>query len=235
MRNLFAILLMLLSSPVYAQSATLAVFPSAATDPNTATPVAPPVQYTPVCPIFPKAVEVLPIVNPAEGYYDNPADPLTDCRLNVAAQMAALPLGSNYKAAVKVGTSPYGDFSSAFAMAAQVAHPCDGADPTSGSVVAGTRTLSWCYPDNATGGSPITGWAIYLGATRTTPAATTGTANSAGRRLYTALITVATGAVSLQVAPVNAIGEGARSPAYALSVQAPATAPTGSTGIRGVN
>lgn len=235
-KTLFALLLIVLATPALAQPATVAVFSSTALDANTATPVMPAWTYAaPVCGQRPKLVEAPPIVNADTGAYDDPTDATADCRLDLRPQLAALPLGS-YRAAVKGATTTFGTLSTAFTMAAQAVHPCDGADPVSGTVAAGSRTLSWCYPDNTTGGSPITGWAVYVGTTRTTPTVTTGTTvNAAGRRLYTSVITVTAGSLALQVAAFNAIGEGAKSATFALTVQAPATAPTGTSGIKGVN
>lgn len=225
-----------LAFPAMAQPATIAVFPATASDPNTAVPIAAPVQYTPTCGVTPKLVEITPIVNPNTGAYDDPADASKDCTLNIAAQFSALPQGQTYKAAVKLGVDPFGPFSTAFSVsAAQVTDLCALPDPTSGTVVAGTRTITWCYPENATGGSPITGWALYVDGARSLPSVVVGTVQPSGRRAYTASIAVATGSRQIQVAPINAIGEGTKSAVFTLSVQAPTTAPTGTPAIRGVN
>lgn len=228
-----AVILLLLAIPAYAQ-ATVNTYASSATDPNTSKPLST-VVYTPTCNQVPGGAEVTPIANPTDGYWLE-ASGKTECRVNVQQQISALPVGSGYKAALKIGSGVFGPFSNAFAVAAQTSHPCDGTDPTSGSVVAGTRTLTWCYPDGADGGSSITGWAIYVDGVRTlvTNVSVGSSANASGRRAYSASITVATGTRTIREAPVNAIGEGNQSPVYTLTVQAPATVPTGTPGTRGV-
>lgn len=232
---------LMLVLPSVAHAATLiAIFPESATDPNLSVPLAAPVSYTPTCGLVPKYVEPMP-VNPittfADAVYDDFPDTTKDCRVSFYQQILALPRGFTYKVAAKTDADGfvYSAFSSPFALAAQAAHECDGTDPTSGTVLAGTRTFTWCYPDNQTGGSPLTGFALYTGTVRTLMTVTTGTANAAGRRAYTATVAWTPGTLQLQVAPLNAVGEGNRSPVFTMSVQAPATAPTGTPGIRGAN
>jgi hypothetical protein len=223
-----------------AQSATVAVFSSNATDPNTATPVAAPVTYsTPTC-NQPLGVETpSPILNPQTGFWVDPANSARECRVNIASQIAALPVGG-YKGAVRLGAGVYGAFSTAFAVAAQPAHPCDGPPPSSGATVAGPRTVAWCHSGLDANGTAttVTNWRVYDGATVTTvplSSVTVGsTANAQGLRLYSTTLTLAAGSRSLQVAGVNAVGEGPRSPAFALTVTPPAAVPAAPV-VRGVS
>lgn len=235
---LFALLLLFLPALASAQLATVAIFAAATTNPNAATPVASPVAYTPTCDNAVLGTEPATLTNPAIGFWEDPSRPGRECRVSVQAQVNALPTGVSYRGAVRIGTQPYGEISTAFARAAaqQPAHTCDGVAPTLGTVTAGTRTLTWCYPDGATGGSPITAWAVYIDSVRSVPSVTVGpTANTAGRRAYTASVLFNTGTRLIRVAPINAVGEGVQSPAFTLTAQAPATAPTGTADVRSVN
>ena len=112
---LVALVASLLVTPAFAQSATVAIFNAAATNPNTAKPLATPVVYgAPLC-NQPFANEPSPIVDPIIGYYLDPNLPTTrNCQVDVTAQIRALPVGSGYKGAVKVGTGLYGEFSTGF-------------------------------------------------------------------------------------------------------------------------
>lgn len=98
---------------------TLAVFAESATDANTATPIGTPITYTAACGLTPKAVEVIPIVNPSHAYLDDPADAMKDCEVIIVAQITALQPGRNYKVAYKFTNNPadpfYGDLSTVFA------------------------------------------------------------------------------------------------------------------------
>src|SRR4051812_14921958 len=106
------LLSLIVPSASLAQAATVAIFASTATDPNVSVPLSTAV-YTPVCsqPVF---AETLPILNPADGFYTDPASALSDCRVAVTTQIAALPDGSGYRGAVKIGSGLFGPFSSAF-------------------------------------------------------------------------------------------------------------------------
>lgn len=225
-----SVVLALCASPAYAQAATVAIFAPSATDANTATPLATPVTYTPTCNLSPKFSETPPILNPNEGVYDDPANPTTrDCKVLVDAQIVALPIGKGYRAAVKVGTQPYGPLSSAFERAAQVIHPCDGIAAAAGSVVSGSRTLTFC---NGTT-TPITGWALYTNGVRALVTPTKGTANTAGLFAYTVTVTVPVGVTTYELAAVNQTQEAAKSATFTLTAQAPIITPGPST-IRSV-
>ncbi len=218
--------------PALAQPATIAVYPVSAIDANATTPVATPVQYTPTCGLSPKQAESpLPLVDPLEGYYDDPADITKDCRVPLATQMAALPVGS-YKAAVKVGTSIYSPLSTAFAVsAAQVTtHPCDGVPPTTGTVVEGSRLLIWCWDGKDANGNAttITQWVVYFGATRQvlTNILAGSTVNSQGLRDYRTSVPLTRGTYAIQYAAVNATGESQKSGVFTLTVTPAPAVPT---------
>lgn len=227
MRVCGVILSLLLGAPgAFAQAATIAVFTAAATNPNVNVPVAPAVVYaTPTC-NQPAFTEIPPITNPTDGFYQDPANALRDCAINVTAQMAALPVASGYKGAIKLGTGLYGPFSTSFAVAAQVAHPCD-TTPASPTLVNTNQgfTLGWCHPSLDTLGAPtvITSWRVYRNNVLVTAIVTAGaTANAAGLKFYTTPRTEAAAIVaSFEVAAVSAGGEGARMPALALTVVQP--------------
>lgn len=226
------------AAPAWAQSATIAVFPSAVTNPNTGTPVRPAVAYTGTavrCGQIRTTESPAPIVNPAEGWYADPVDATKDCFVDIATQVAAIPVGSGYKAAIKIGTGTFGALSTAFAV--QATHPCDGTAPTSGTVLEGTRTLTWCWDGLDTNGSATTptGWAFYTDGVRSLVTGVTvgATANAAGQKLYAVSVPITRGTHSLQMSAVNAQGEAASKPVFAATVTVAAAAPTPST-IRGI-
>ena len=105
------------SASVFAQmTVTLAIFPATATDANTSLPVMPPVTYGDSVCGQPKYVEVVPLVNPADAYFDDPSNVTQDCTIDMLMQMRGVPDGSGYKAAMKVGAGRYGLFSSPFVV-----------------------------------------------------------------------------------------------------------------------
>lgn len=230
----------LMTTQAAAQAATIGVFPPGTLDAGGAIPIRQPVTYTPSCgqPVSPEASG--PLVNPRFGAYDDPAVMNRECRLDVSAQFAELPPGTNYRAAVKVGQNPYGPLSMAFAVAAQAVHPCDGAPSATGTVIEGTRTISWCFDGRDTNGATTTvpNWAVYVNATRlVVPAASVtvgGTVNAAGMRLYSTPVALTRGTSTLRVAAVNAVGEATPSATFTVTVQPPPAVPTTSV-IRGVN
>jgi hypothetical protein len=216
MRSLVLISLLLLPSGGYAQAATVAVVPAGVSNPLT--PIRPPVTYsTPVCdePVF---TETTPIVNPFEGYYTDPARPTRNCKVDVRAQMAALPVGAGYRAAVKIGSEPYGPLSTAFAIAAgQTTHPCDSTPASPTQVNAGQSfTLGWCHT-----GTNVTGWRVYRNGTPIPVTVTPGTTvNAAGKRYYTVSRTEATPLTGLQhsVSALNGTSEGTSVPFATIAV-----------------
>lgn len=112
-----AALLAQIETPV---SVTVAIFASTATDPNVNAPIRPPVSYA-LSGITCGASKVMPppiVNNPTEARYDDPANTVNDCFFNVAAQIVALPIGVNYKAAFRQNGATtaglYGGFSNAF-------------------------------------------------------------------------------------------------------------------------
>lgn len=229
---------LLCAAPVYAQAATVAIFDPAAVNPNTATPIAPPVIYTmPLCgqPFVAEATP--PIINPTLGEYTDPANSTQDCTIDIHPQLVTLPDGAEYLAAMKLGTGLYGPLSTPFAL--QVTHPCDGVPATSATVAGGTRTFSWCFSGLDTNGNvtTVTSWALYTGAVRSvlTGVIVGATANAIGLKLYTAFIVVPNGStLPLQVAAVNVVGEAAKSPVFTVQVVAPVSVPATSI-IRNVN
>lgn len=78
-----------------AQLATLAVL-------NAAGAVVSTQDYTLECRLSPKFKETLPVVDPVEWYYDDPADSTFDCRALVAAQAQSLPPEQGYRFAMLV-------------------------------------------------------------------------------------------------------------------------------------
>lgn len=118
MRRIAVLIVVMISScPAWAQ-ATIATFASSATDPNLSVAMSTR-SYTATCGVAPKLSEVVPIVNPVEGAYDDPADATKDCRIDISQQVSALPVGTGYKAALKLGAEPFGPFTTAFAVSAQ--------------------------------------------------------------------------------------------------------------------
>lgn len=218
----------LFASNAFAQSATIAVFSPTATDPNTATPISSAVQLAPLCdqPLDTRETAL----NPTEGAYDDPARPGRECRVDVRAQLAAIAPGTGYKAAVRVGTGRYGAFSNAFALAQPAAHPCDSTPTSPATIPAGqSLTLGWCHSGtDSSGTAAVTSWRVYRNNTLLTgvTVTTSATANAQGLRYYSISRTEsAAGAASFEVSGVNAVGEGARAPAIAISVQPSATVP----------
>lgn len=217
--------LLLFTPPAFAQAATVAVFAPTVTNPNAATPLSSAV-YTPTCNLA-VANEILPILNPVEGRYADPANATRDCSVNIAAQIAALPTGTGYVGAVKVGTGVYGPLSTAFAVAAaQVTHPCDATPASPASVnVAQSFTLGWCHA-----GTNVTGWRVYRNGVLVTGVTVTpgATANALGERYYTASRSEAAVATNVvfEVAGMNGVTEAARVAVPTLAVvQPPPPAP----------
>jgi hypothetical protein len=242
-----AILCLLFSTFAAAQTTaySVAVFPPSTTNPATATPVAPAVSY-PASAVpcgQPKAAETAqPIINPYEGRFDDPVDSTKDCAMPIDAQIQALPVGAGYLAAYQplVGATPgaWSPLSTPFAVvAAQTTHPCDGTAPTTGTVQAGARTISWCYSGLDANGQPttVTGWAAYVDGVRSTLGTVTvgATANGAGLKLYQAPITLAAGSHVVQIAGVNATGEAVKSVSFSSTVTVPPAAPAAAI-IRGI-
>ncbi len=220
-----------------AQAATIAIYASSALDPNTAMPVANPVTYlSPRCDQA-AFTEPQPLTNPTEGGYDDPVKAGRFCLVDVTAQIAVLPAGINYKGAVRLGSGIYGPFTGAFAVAAQVTHPCDGPAPTAGNVIAGSRTFTWCWDGKDTNGNPTTpsSWALYVNGSRNVLSSVTvgTTANAAGMRLYSVTIPIPSGTTAYEVVAVNTIGEAAKSATFTVTAALPATVPSPSV-IRGV-
>lgn len=228
MRIYLALLACLFVSPAFAQSATVAIFAGSATDPNTAKPLNTPVTYAPVCGYTPKMIETTPIINPAVGAFDDPANPLLDCRLDVATQFAALSIGSGYKAAVRVGTGPYGAFSNAFAVQSTT-HPCDTTPISRTTALVGQPvTVGVCHPLLDVNGNPTTptSYRVYRNGILLTLTPTVSAASLTGWVLasFTRTETVA-GSSSYEVSAVNAVGESTRSAPLAVTVTQPAAVP----------
>lgn len=226
-----------------ATSYTVAAYSGAATDPATATPIATPVTYL-VSQLTcgqAKISETLPIVNPYEGRVDDPANAALDCAVPIESQMLALPVGSGYKVAYRIftGTVPsaWSPFTTAFAITAPQIHPCDGTPPTTGTVVEGTRTLSWCWNGLDVNGSATiaTVWTATIDGVRTTLTSVQvgATANAQGKRLYSATIPLVRGSRAVRVAATNAVGEAVFSATFTVTVTVPAGVPTVSE-IRGI-
>lgn len=224
---------------------SVSVFGPSVTNPATATPIAPAVVY-PIASVpcgQPKVTESQPpIVNPYEGRFDDPASPATrDCAVPIESQVTALPSASGYQIAYRplIGSTPgaWSPLSSTFAVAAQAAHPCDGVAPTSGSVVSGSRTVSWCWNGLDTNGQPttVTSWAIYVDGVRAVLGTVTvgATANSAGLKLYSAPVTLSAGSHTVQIAGVNATGEAVKSASFSAQVTVPPAPPSVAV-IRGI-
>lgn len=238
----------ILSGQATAQATTaieVAAFPSSATNPATAMPLATPVIY-PIASVAcnqAKVAETLPIVNPNEGRYDDPANPTTrDCALALDAQFRALPLGSGLKAAYRFrsGATPgtWSPFSTAFAVTAPQTHPCDGTPPSAGTVLEGTRTLSWCWDGLDANGAPTTAtaWTATVDGARVTltNVQVGATANAQGKRLYAASLALLRGTRAVRVAGTNAVGEGVFSAVFTITVTVPAAAPSVAE-IRGIS
>jgi len=213
---------------------SVAAFPATATSPATGTPLAAPVTY-PLASLAcnqPKESETLPIVNPDEGRVDDPANPTTrDCAIPIAAQFVALPAGTGFRAAYRVvaGTavSAWSAFSTPFAITVAQTHPCDGVPPTTGTVVEGTRTLTWCWDGRDTNGNAttVTAWTAMVDNVRRALNNVTvgGTANAQGKRLYSAQLVVTPGTRLIQIAGTNAVREAVFSATFTVTVtQAPA-------------
>jgi hypothetical protein len=235
-----ALVFLLCSTLATAQTTaySVAVFGPTVTNPATSAPVAPAVVY-PVASVpcgQAKAAETAqPIVNPYEGRFDDPASPTTkDCAVPIESQILGLPAGSGYTIAYRpmAGDSllAWSPLSSTFAVAAQTVHPCDGVAPTSGSVLSGTRTLSWCFNGLDANGQPttVTSWVAYIDGVRTILGTVTvgTTANGAGMKLYSAPVTLASGTRVVQIAGVNAVGEAVKSASFTSTVTVPPAAPS---------
>lgn len=238
MKTLSAIALVLVfAQSTFAQAATVSVFGAAATDPNIASPLATAIYVAPLCGQPFLAETPPPIVNPVQGEYPDPANATKDCVVTLTAQLATIPVGTGYKAALKLGGGAYGPFSTAFAVAAQTIHPCDGTPATSSMVIAGARTISWCFSGLDTNGAvtTVTSWALYTNNVRSVLTGVTvgATANAAGLKLFSAPLTVAAGSPQYAVAGVNAVGEAAKSPVFTVQATPAGTAPATSV-IRGV-
>lgn len=219
----------MLTVSVGAQPVTVAVFAASATNPNTALPVAVPVTYTPTCQQTPKVIEVPPIVNPTVGAFDDPANPTThDCRLNLAPQVAALVVGSGYKAAVRLAGAPYGVFSTAFAVQPPP-HPCD-TTPTSRTtaLVGQSVTVGYCHPQLGTGGDTVTvtSFRLYRNGVLLTVTPTISAPSVTGW-VFASVTRVEgiAGVSTYDMSAVTALGEGARSAALGVTVTQPATLP----------
>ena len=115
------------------------------------------------------------------------------------------------------------------ASAQAQSHYCDTTPPTSITVSEGSVPLTWCHPRRDTNGNvtTITVWALYANNIRTglTGVTTNGIANAAGLVAYQAAVGFPRGNYTLQLAAVNATGEGARSNPFALGVAAPDSVP----------
>lgn len=231
---LLTLTIILASAPVATAQATATVgfYPASATD-VTAPPTVYVTKPTP-CMVTPKRPQRLPdaTTTAVSVAVDDPTDASFDCVAEVTTEYRMLPPGGLYKVAVTLDGRNYGLFSPAFSpSAAQPAHACD-ASPTSGTVLAGARTYSGCYPDAALGGSPVTGIALYDNQVRSVVPISAitvgGTANAAGWRQYSMPYTAVVGTHDLRFAPINALGEAdSLSPPFTLTVTAPATKPTG--------
>lgn len=239
-----ALLVLLFSTCAVAQTTaySVSVFDPTVTNPATGTPVAPAVVY-PVASVpcgQLKVAETVPIVNPYEGRFDDPVDATKDCAVPIEPQILALAPGSGYTVAYRpmAGATPgaWSPISSAFAVV-QVVSPCDGVPPVTGSVQAGTRTVSWCFGGLDANGqaTTVTSWAAYVDNVRTVLGTVTvgTTANSAGLKLYQAPITLTAGTHTVQIAGVNATGEAVKSATFTSTVTVPPAVPAAAI-IRGI-
>lgn len=116
-------------------------------------------------------------------------------------------------------------------VAAQT-HPCDAAQPTSGTAVAGSSvTIAACSDSKDGNGNPttITGWALYDNGARTTVNLTPSGPVSpvSGLTNYQAAMTApATASVhTYQLASINMLGEGPKGNPFVLTVTLPLTVP----------
>lgn len=227
------------SASAQATAYSVSVFNGNVTNPATGTPVRPAVVYPLAqvsCNLTPKATETLPIVDPNEGRFDDPANPTTrDCSIALDVQMRALPAGTIYRAAVRTVTgstlSAWSPLSSIFTVtAAPQAHPCDGATLSTAAVIEGTRTLTICNDGKDVNGSvvQITGWAIYVDGVRSVLASVTAgtTANAAGLRDYSVSLPLTRGTKVIQIVALNAQGEAAKSTTLTVTVSAPLGVPS---------
>lgn len=119
--------------------------------------------------------------------------------------------------------------------AAAQTHPCDLPQPTSGTAVAGAPiTIQGCAGPMDVNGNPVnpTGFALYDNGVRTTPAFVFGTqAPVSGFFVVTVAATAPTtgGVHTYQLAEFNAVGEGAKSPPFVLTVSLPPGVPVAPT------
>jgi hypothetical protein len=189
-------------------------------------------------------VEAPQISNPVEGYIEPDVTPAaaTGCKVDLRALVATLPAATGYRAAVRevVNGVPgeWGPMSTAFAVEAQTTpHPCDGAAPTAGTIVEGTRTLSWCHDGKDANGAVITvtSWAVYVDNVRSLLSNIVAgtTTNAAGMRLYSAPVALTRGTRAVQLAGLNAVGESVKSATFTITVSAPPAVPTAPV-IRGI-
>jgi hypothetical protein len=178
-----------------------------------------------------------PVALPTEAHFSDQAHPGRDCVLNVVALVSSLPPGT-YTGILAASDGGRSD-PAAYAVPGGQAttHPCDAPVTLPPSVVEGSHVLGWCAPDLDVNGTPanVTGWALYTNGTRALLANVTAgtTTNAAGQRNYTAPVLLVRGTASLQVAGVNAVGEGAKAPAIAVTVTIPPGVPAAGT-IRSV-
>lgn len=148
-----------------------------------------------------------------------------------------------YQVASMQGTTqgPLSPVFTVTALAAQPTDPCGGPDPSGGSVVAGNRTITVCFPPTDTTGAPIavTGVALYVGAARSVLAGLViGAQQPSGRTVATAPLPQAmtAGSYALQIATISAAGvESAKSPVFSLSVAQPPPPTPATPAVKGVN
>lgn len=247
MRLIPTALVFLLCSTLAAAQTTaysVAVFGPSVTNPATASPVAPAVTYSVAsvpCGQAKASETPQPIVNPYEGRFDDPVNVTKDCAVPIEAQILALAPGSGYTVAYRpvAGTTvgAWSPLSSTFTVAAQTAHPCDGVPPTSSTVLAGTRTLTWCHNGLDANGQPTTfsSWVAYIDTVRTVLSSVTvgTTANASGYKLYSAPVTLSSGTHVVQIAGVNTTGEAVKSASFTTTVSLPAAPPSAAV-IRGI-
>jgi hypothetical protein len=232
---------LIVTSPAFAQAATVSVFAPAVTNPNAATPLSS-ATYTPICnqAPAPEVIGTVTATTTVEGRYADPANAARDCVMDLTSQLRALSAGTGYRAAGKLGTAPFGNLSTAFAVAAaQTAHPCDTTPASPPTVNVGQPfTLGWCHPSRDTNGNTTTvsSWRVYRNGVLLPGVTVTAgtTTNAAGLRYYTAPRTeTVAGPVSFDYTAVNAVGESAHSsPAIAMQVVPPATVPVAPSGGR---
>lgn len=117
---------------------------------------------------------------------------------------------------------------------------CDITQPNSGAVTVGVPvTLSVCSPttDQSTPPNPvtpITGWAIYINGTKTTPVFTAGATSVNGQTVWTMAATSPTtpGIYTYEAAAIDNKGrEGLKSSPFALTAKAVDTAPAKATNL----